>query len=38
MKQQWDRSRPEEEAIICEKCEDGEPQEEVRAPNIARRP
>ena len=28
----------EEEAIICEKCEDGEPQEELRAPNIARRP
>ena len=28
----------EEEAIICEKCEDGEPQEEVRAPEIDRRP
>ena len=28
----------EEEAIICEKCEDGEPQEEVGAPMIARRP
>ena len=27
----------EEEAIICEKCEDGEPQEGVRAPKIARR-
>ena len=27
----------EEEAIICEKCEDCEPQEEVRAPKIARR-
>ena len=28
----------EEEAIICGKCEDGEPQEKVRAPKIARRP
>ena len=28
----------EEEAITCGKCEDGEPQEEVRAPEIDTRP
>ena len=32
------RVETEEEAIICEKCQDGETQEEVRAPKIARRP